>query len=86
MPTSSLRLDRINSQQVLLQARGALFHYMDSCPSGRDPCGVVLQGKRCRVVFELPVLLPDEQFVPLGLIRTPTTRGSGGRVRWARPG
>lgn len=36
-----------------------------------DPIGVVLTAnqRQGRVVFELPVLLPEEQFVPLDLIR-----------------
>lgn len=63
-----------------------MFAYMERCPMGPDPCGVVLQGDRGRVVFELPVLLPDEQFVPMELIRGRSSRSSASRVRWARPG
>ncbi|WP_225867459.1 hypothetical protein [Cyanobium sp. NIES-981] len=62
-----------------------MYAYMDRCPSGPDPCGVVLQAGRGRVVFELPVLLPDEQFIPLDLIRGKSSRSSSSRVRWARP-
>lgn len=68
-PPAGLRFDRINSQQVLYQARQALFQYMERCPGGSDPIGVVLQGERGRVVFEQPILLPDEQFVPIELLR-----------------
>ncbi|QNI70201.1 MULTISPECIES: hypothetical protein [unclassified Cyanobium] len=81
----NLRLDRINSQQVVLLARRALFSYMERCPGGPDPCGVVLQAERGRVVLEMPVLLPDEQFIPIELIRGRLTRGGGSRLRWARP-
>ena len=51
------------------QARQALFQYLERCPGGSDPIGVVLQGERGRVVFEQPILLPDEQFVPIELLR-----------------
>jgi hypothetical protein len=70
---------------VFHQARQVLFHYMEHCPGGNDPCGVVLQGARGRVVFEQPVLLPHEQFVPIDLLRgRPTTRANG-RLRMQRP-
>jgi hypothetical protein len=71
---------------VFQLARQAMYAYMERCPMGPDPCGVVLQAGRGRVVFELPVLLPDEQFIPLDLIRGRTPRGGASRVRWARPG
>jgi hypothetical protein len=54
---------------VFHQARQALFQYLERCPGGSDPIGVVLQGERGRVVFEQPILLPDEQFVPIELLR-----------------
>ncbi|MEY3768025.1 MAG: hypothetical protein RLZZ11_1095, partial [Cyanobacteriota bacterium] len=37
------------------------------------------QGSQGRVVFELPVLLPEEQFIPLELVR-----GRAGRSRTSR--
>ncbi|MFQ6538784.1 MULTISPECIES: hypothetical protein [Aphanothece] len=58
---------------------------MERCPGGAEPCGVVLQGDRGRVVFEQPVLLPEEQFIPIDLIRGRNPRGGGSRVRWTRP-
>jgi hypothetical protein len=80
----ALRLDRINSQQVFRQARRVMFRYQEGCPCGPEPCGVVLQGERGRVVFEPPVLLPDEQFIPLDLLQgRPSGRG-GPRLRMPR--
>ena len=76
--SASLRLDRINSRDVFSAARRVLFRHMESCPEGPDPLGVVLSG-RGRVVFELPVLLPDEQFVPLEFLLTRHQRGAGSR-------
>jgi hypothetical protein len=79
-----LRLDRINSQVVFQQARQALFRYMERCPGGSDPIGVVLQGPRGRVVFEQPILLPEEQFVPIELLRGRQTSRASGRLRMPR--
>jgi hypothetical protein len=81
---SGLRLDLINSQQVFQLARRALFHYMERCPLGGDPIGVVLQGQRGRVVFEQPILLPDEQFVPIDLLRGRQTARTANRLRMPR--
>ncbi len=81
---ASLRLDRINSQQVFQLARRALFHYMERCPAGSDPIGVVLQGQRGRVVFEQPILLPNEQFVPIDLLRGRQSARTGNRLRMPR--
>ncbi len=57
-------------------ARHIYFHYLETCPAGAEPIGVVIvteasQGlpSQGRVVFELPVLLPEEQFLPLDLLR-----------------
>jgi hypothetical protein len=79
-----LRFDRINSQQVFQQARRALFHYMEQCPAGADPIGVVLDDQRGRVVFEQPILLPDEQFVPIDLLRGRPASRSNSRLRMPR--
>jgi hypothetical protein len=73
---SPLRWDQINSGDVLSRARQIYFHYFEQCPGGGVPIGIVLQGRTAqgtiqgRVVFEAPVLLPDEQYVPLELIRS----------------
>ena len=73
---AGLRLDRINSREVFRVARHIYFHYLETCPAGAEPIGVVIvteasQGlpSQGRVVFELPVLLPEEQFLPLDLLR-----------------
>jgi len=78
---SPLRWDQINSGDVLSRARQIYFHYFEQCPGGGVPTGIVLQGRspQGRVVFETPVLLPDEQFIPLELIRS-----RGGRPRGFR--
>ena len=75
----SLRLDRINSAELLRHARRIYFRFLESCPTAPEPLGVVLlgAGPQGRVVFEIPVLLPNELFVPLELLR--------GRVSRQRP-
>jgi hypothetical protein len=84
MSSPALRLDRINSRVVLQQARQVLFLYQHDCPGGPDPLGVVLQGSAGRVVFERPVLLPDEQFVPLELLRNRPSKQRPPRLRMPR--
>jgi hypothetical protein len=69
---------------VFQQARAVVFRYMERCPSGAEPCGVVLQARRGRVVFEQPVLLPDEQFVPMELLRGRPTARPANRLRMPR--
>ena len=83
-----LRLDQIDSQQVLRAARHVLFQYQHQCPLGRDPFGVVLQGgvqgqpgQQGRVVFDTPILLPDEQFIAMEWILGRSKRGQGPRLR-----
>ncbi|PZV00322.1 MAG: hypothetical protein DCF24_07415 [Cyanobium sp.] len=78
---SPLRWDQINSGDVLRRARQIYFHYVEQCPAGGAPIGIVLQGhsSQGRVVFDTPVLLPEEQFIPLDLIRS-----RGGRPRGFR--
>lgn len=86
-PSSSLRLDRVNSRDLFALARAVFFRHLQSCPEGPDPVGVVLpldtdhpaSGSRGRVVFALPVLLPEEQFIPLDLLLARSQRGGGGR-------
>jgi hypothetical protein len=83
---SSLRLDRVNSRQLLACARHIYFSYLSTCGVACEPVGVVLVGESIqgRVVFDPPVLLPEEQFVPIDLVRTrPRTRS--GRSATARP-
>ena len=75
---------------LLAAARRVLFAYLEE-GGYDDPIGVVLNAdqRQGRVVFELPVLLPDEQFVPLDLIRgaerlARSRRNAPARVRLAR--
>jgi hypothetical protein len=79
-----LRLDRINSSQVLQQARQVLFAYLHGGGAAGEPCGVVLQAGGGRVVFDRPLLLPSEQFVPLELLRQRHSRPRQGRLRMPR--
>jgi hypothetical protein len=55
---------------------------------GRDPFGVVLQGsvahepaQHGRVVFDTPILLPDEHFIAMEWILGRSKRGQGPRLR-----
>ena len=78
---SNPRWDRIDSRSLIAQARRVYFSYLSSSPAGQDPLGVVVdtQDPDGRVVFETPVLLPDEEFIVIDLIRGRTSRG---RTRW----
>lgn len=82
LPGSGLRLDRINSRQLLQAARQIYFPYLAGS-GGREPLGVVMVGEtdQGRVVFAVPVLLPEEQFVPMELMRN---RGLGRPSRASR--
>ena len=70
--TAGLRLDRINSSEVLGLARQIYFRFLASGPAGLEPAGIVLDGTGAggRVVVDPPVLLPDEQFVPIDWLRS----------------
>jgi hypothetical protein len=79
-----LRLDRINSRDLLAAARRVYFAFLSATAHATDPLGVVLSGAdrgspRGRVVFSPPVLLPDEEFVALDLLRNGGPRPGGGR-------
>ncbi len=87
-PLAGLRLDRINSSEVLRSARSIYFHYLSGAVGGQEPLGVVMPegAGRGRVVFETPVLLPHEQFVPIDLLRSRSGSGRrNGRNGIARP-
>jgi hypothetical protein len=78
----TLRLDRINSRDLLAAARRIYFEFLAAAASGDDPLGVVLSGidaGQGRVVFSRPVLLPHEEFVAIELLRSRAGRQSGGR-------
>ncbi|WP_411867370.1 hypothetical protein [Vulcanococcus limneticus] len=78
-----VRWDRINSGEVIARARRVYFLYIEQGPSGLEPLGVVLTGRSGgRVVFDLPVLLPDEQYVPLEVVRGRGQRARGSRPSW----
>ena len=78
---SAPRWDRIDSRSLIAKARRVYFSYLSSTPTGQDPLGVVVDPQEPvgRVVFETPVLLPDEEFIAIDLIRGRTSRG---RTRW----
>lgn len=80
--TGQPRLDRVNSVELLRQAREAYFIWLSHGASASEPLGIVLNGSGGRVVFELPVLLPAELFVPIEWLRP----RSGGRSRAGRSG
>ncbi|QEY31648.1 hypothetical protein EVJ50_04665 [Synechococcus sp. RSCCF101] len=69
--SSGPRWDRVNSRDLLARARSIYFAFLTAHPGSPDPVGVVLtEAESCgRVVFSVPVLLPDEQFLALDLIR-----------------
>ena len=66
---------------MIAQARRVYFAYLSNTPAGHEPLGVVVDSQQPdgRVVFETPVLLPDEEFIAIDLIRGRTSRG---RTRW----
>jgi hypothetical protein len=88
-PLANLRLDRIDSRELLRDARHIYFRFLESSRTHADPLGVVIgggEGSTGRVVFDLPVLLPHENFVPLELLRLrPGNRSRASRASAARP-
>ncbi len=87
MNCSNLRLDRVNSRQLLASARQIYFRHLSTCNTACEPVGVVMVGESIqgRVVFDAPVLLPEEQFVPIDLVRTrPGPRSRTGRPTTSR--
>ena len=79
--TPSPRWDRVDSRALIALARRIYFSYLSDTPGGLEPIGVVLipDQSEGRVVFEASVLLPDEEFVGLEMIRGRISRG---RNRW----
>ena len=81
------RWDRINSAEAIGRARRIYYAFLERCSGAAEPLGVVMAAEAKagamtdsgRVVFELPVLLPSEQFIPLELVR-----GRAGRNRPSR--
>ena len=76
----SPRWDRLDSRVLIRLARSIYFSFLSDAPGNLEPCGVVVDPS-CeigRVVFERPVLLPEEEFIALELIRS---RGGRGKNR-----
>lgn len=67
----SPRWDRVNSQQLIARARAIYFRYLSEAGRSTEPLGVVLSARtgEGRVVFELPTLLPHEDFLSTQLLR-----------------
>jgi hypothetical protein len=92
-PGNGLRLDRINSRELFRLARLIYFRHLETSPIHFEPLGIVVvadgdpaRGVQGRVVFDAPVLLPDEQFVPLEMLRLRgPARGRSGRAPSPRP-
>jgi hypothetical protein len=73
----------MNSAAVIAQARRIYFLFLERCSISQDPLGIVIShpdSGQGRVVFELPVLLPDEHFIPLDLLRGRTNRNRSPRT------
>ncbi len=68
---SGLRLDQVNSGDLIRSARRIYADFVVATLAMAKPTGVVLLADRRqgRVVFEQPVLLPDELFIPMDLLR-----------------
>ena len=79
----ALRWDRIDSRSLIRIARQTYFKYLSDTPGGHEPIGVVVAmgQQEGRVAFDAPVLLPDEEFVGLELIRGRTIKGRQSRNR-----
>ena len=75
-PSNAPRWDRVNSRELIHLARSVYFNYLSNSPSAPDPIGVVVDRGRAdgRVVFESPVLLPDEDYIGFDLIRQRSSR------------
>nr|WP_232199516.1 hypothetical protein [Synechococcus sp. RS9916] len=80
--TPSPRWDRVNSQELIARARAIYFRYLSEAGRSTEPTGVVLCAKsgEGRVVFEMPTLLPDEDFLSTQLLRGKATRRGPGRA------
>ena len=83
---SGPRWDRINSADVIACARRIYHDYVASGSVCAEPIGIVIaatpSGQSAslgRAVFEPPVLLPGEQYLPLELVRPRTGRGRNPR-------
>lgn len=89
----SARLDQIDSRTVIGRARVVYLQHMTRSPMAAEPLGVVLvedvSSRRSpdpaggsiqgRVVFECPILLPTEIYVPLDWLKGRPSRNRGSR-------
>ena len=83
------RWDRVDSRRLIAVARRVYFRHLTTHGSSQDPLGVVVNAQHDdgRVVFEIPTLLPEEQFISAELIglrakrsRVPRDRQRGGAL------
>ena len=76
------RWDRVDSRALIRLARQIYFSYLSDTPGGQEPIGAVVDLAQAagRVVFDHPVLLPEEEYVALDLIRGRS--GGKARNRW----
>ena len=75
-PSPSPRWDRVNSQELIARARSIYFRYLSDAGRSTEPTGVVLcaSSGEGRVVFEVPTLLPEEEFIATQLLRGKSPR------------
>lgn len=66
-----MRLDQVDGRSLILAARRIYADFLVAAMGSGKPTGVVLLADRRqgRVVFDPPVLLPDELFIPLEQLR-----------------
>ena len=66
----------MNSRELIQLTRSVYFNYLSNTPSAPDPIGVVVDQGRAdgRVVFESPVLLPNEDYIGFDLVRQRSSR------------
>ncbi|CAK23576.1 Conserved hypothetical protein [Synechococcus sp. WH 7803] len=69
-PALTPRWDRVDSRRLIAVARKVYFKHLTTNGYSLDPLGVVVNGQHDdgRVVFEMPTLLPEEQFISAELI------------------
>ncbi len=74
--TPSPRWDRVNSQQLIAKARAIYFRHLSDAGRSAEPMGVVLcaHSGEGRVVFDMPTLLPEEDFVSTQVLRGKSSR------------
>ena len=73
----------MDSRRLISVARRVYFKHLTTNGYLLDPCGVVINGEHDdgRVVFEMPTLLPEEQFISAELIGLRVKRARNQRDR-----